>query len=63
MTRSEIGTMKSASAANLASDLLQRWRKSVNLLAGVVHVSIKLVSKAQLSNLMAQGKDNSWREQ
>jgi hypothetical protein len=55
--------MKSASAANLASDLLQRWLKSVNLFAGIIHVSIKLVPKVQLPNLMAQGKDNSWREQ
>jgi len=30
--------MKSASAANLASDLLQRWLKSVNLLADIIHV-------------------------
>jgi hypothetical protein len=55
--------MKSTSAAHVASDLLQRWLKRVNLLADIIHVSTKLVPKVQPPNLMAKGKDDSWREQ
>ncbi len=54
--------MKSASAAKVAFDLLQRWLKSVTFLADIIHVSTKLVPKVHPPNLMVQGKDSSWRE-
>ena len=55
--------MKSASAANLASDLLKGWRKNAHLLADIIHGSAELAPIVRPPSLKAQGKDSPWREQ
>src|SRR5437879_4330975 len=62
-TRSEVEAMKSGSAANVVSDVLQKWQKFVYLLAAIITLSAMLVPKVQSPNLMVPGRNASWREQ